>query len=140
MGQANAGTAAGATRVIDLKTTGVTANTMFTDGSALWLAGAGPPEGGRVVKIDLEAGRVAWSVDVPDDIVGLGVTNGVVFAAGGGDGADPTGGVTRLDWTHSSEEAHPTQLRPAARPHQGHGGGAGTTISGASFRTRPLRA
>lgn len=72
--------------------------TIPADGSSLWLGGSGP-EGGRVVRVDLEAGRVDWSADVPDQVVGMdfSVFVGVVFAAGGGDGADETGRVTRVD-------------------------------------------
>lgn len=51
-----------------------------------------------MARIDAEAGRVAWSVEVPDSVVGLAFdTNGVLWAVGGGDGADPDGGITRLD-------------------------------------------
>lgn len=83
---------------VDLSAAGFQPITMVTDGSSLWLAGAGP-EGGRVAHVSIvEAPTLTWTVDVPDTPVGLAVTSGgVLFAAGGGDGANPTGGVTRLD-------------------------------------------
>jgi hypothetical protein len=89
----------GAKRIFDLSDAAITATAMVGDGSKLWLAGAGAgSEAGRVACVELEKGTVSWAVDVPDSAVGLALgVNGTLFVVGGGDGADPTGGITRLD-------------------------------------------
>lgn len=92
------GNVGGRARAVDLSGVGLHPLTASSDGQSVWLAGSGP-EGGRVLRIDTEAGRVAWSVAVPDSVVGLAIdtTTGLLWAVGGGDGADPDGGITRLD-------------------------------------------
>lgn len=84
-------------RTVDLADVGFQPLTMVTDGSSLWLGGS-CSEGGRIARSALDSGRPAWAVDVPDSPVGLAVSGaGVLFSVGGGDGANPSGGITRLD-------------------------------------------
>ena len=88
----------GPARVIDVSDAGVEPHVAMSDGLSLWLAGAAVPEGGRVVRVDLTTSQVSWTADVPDAVVGLALDQrSDLWAVGGGEGADPTGGISRLN-------------------------------------------